>query len=746
LSDIMTNYHIPRYEPELWGGLECTVNRVRDQYFSQMDRNGHADRVQDLERFASLGIRAIRYPVLWERTAPAGLDTADWRWSDLRLPELQRLGVTPIVGLLHHGSGPEHTSLVDEAFPAMLADYAGAVAARYPWVEYYTPVNEPLTTARFSGLYGVWYPHGKDDATFVRALLNQCRGTILSMAAIRRVNPAAKLVQTDDISKAYGTPEMAELVEFANHRRWLSWDLLCGMVGPEHALWDYLLQAGATAEELLWFRANPCPPDVIGVNYYTTSERWLDHRQERYPAHYHLEYRGKAFADIETPRVLATPTQGIGPLLMETWERYRLPVAVTEAHIDADREDQLRWLLEIWNAARQARAKGADVRAVTVWALLGSYDWNCLVTECRGYYEPGPFDVRGPQPRPTALADLMRRLATGRPATHPVLQGRGWWRRPERLLGKKLGHMRDGAGELAPHAPAQVQPILIAGANGTLGRAIERLCRRRHLACRVVGRREMDIADPVAVENAILRYQPWAIINAGGYARIDDAEQDVAACMRSNTAGPALLAVMCARHDLRLMTFSSDQVFDGHAATPYRESSPVAPLNAYGRSQVQAERRLLGAGAGTLVIRTSALFGPWDDDNIVGRSLAALARGERVSVPGDVVVSPTYLPDLVNAAIDLLIDGESGIWHLTNGTAVSWAGLVARACAAAGVDPSRLEAVDGASLGAAPRPRYSALLSEHGQLLPALDDALERYVAARASGTVGEPLVVATAG
>ena len=79
----------------LWGGLECTVNRVRDNYFSQMDRNGHAGRLQDIERFASLGIKAIRYPVLWERTAPDGIDKADWTWPDERLPALRDLGVTP---------------------------------------------------------------------------------------------------------------------------------------------------------------------------------------------------------------------------------------------------------------------------------------------------------------------------------------------------------------------------------------------------------------------------------------------------------------------------------------------------------------------------------------------------------------------------------------------------------------------------------------------------------------------------
>src|SRR4051812_21725351 len=141
---------------EVWGGIEPTVNRVGDTYFNQLERSGHADRLSDLDRFAGLGLRALRYPVLWERTAPDGLLSADWTWPDKRLAHLRELGVRPIVGLVHHGSGPRSTSLVDPSFPTGLAGYARAVAERYPWVEDYTPVNEPLTTARFSGLYGVW--------------------------------------------------------------------------------------------------------------------------------------------------------------------------------------------------------------------------------------------------------------------------------------------------------------------------------------------------------------------------------------------------------------------------------------------------------------------------------------------------------------------------------------------------------------------------------------------------------------
>jgi dTDP-4-dehydrorhamnose reductase len=728
---------------ELWGGLECTVNRVRDNYFSQMERNGHADRLEDIERFASLGIRAIRYPVLWERTAPDGIDKADWSWPDARLPALQQLGISPIVGLVHHGSGPPHTSLLDPGFPEKLAEYAGAVARRYPWARFYTPVNEPLTTARFSGLTGVWYPHAASHATFIQALLNQCRAVVLSMRAIRAASPQAKLVQTDDLSKTYGTPEMAWQTNFFNERRWLAWDLLCGKLEPGHALWEYLLEHGAPASDVLWFRDNPCPPDIIGVNYYVTSERWLDHRLDRYPESHRHVYEGVAHADIETARALATPTPGIGPLLQETWERYGLPIAITEAHIDANREDQLRWLLELWNAAQNVQRNGADIRAVTVWALLGSFDWNCLVTECRGYYEPGPFDVRGGVPRATALATMMRELATGRQLSSPVLQGQGWWRRPGRFLCKPVA-TRTAVADIAgvrSQATALPQPILITGATGTLGSAFARICERRNLAYHVLTRQEMDITDPASVEAAIVRFSPWAIVNAGGFVRVDDAEREFERCMRENALGPNILALACMRHALRFVTFSSDLVFDGSLGRPYVESDPVAPLNVYGRSKAEAERRVLQADPQALVVRTSAFFGPWDAHNFITQALNALDAGLPFAAADDMVVSPTYVPDLVNACLDLLIDREAGVWHLTNAEPVSWAALARRACEIAGVCTRTLVAETAASLPmAARRPANSALHSERAVLLPPLDDALARFISALAerANDVGE--------
>ena len=728
--------------PALWGGLECTANRVRDEYFHQLDRNGHAKRDDDIARFASLGISAIRYPVLWERTAPDGLANADWNWADARLHALREAGIAPIAGLVHHGSGPRHTSLTDPGFATGLAEYAGAVAARYPWLTHYTPVNEPLTTARFSGLYGLWYPHGRDDRTFIEALLNQCRAVVLAMRAIRAVNCDAKLVQTDDLGKTYSTGAMAGVASFYNERRWLGWDLLCGMVSPGHALWAYLVGAGIDPAELLWFRDNPCPPDVIGVNYYVTSERWLDHRIERYPAQFAGVANGVPFADIETARALAAPTPGIAPLLEEIWDRYRLPLAVTEAHIDARREDQLRWLLEIWQAARQVRANGVDVGAVTVWALLGSFDWNTLVTRCGTHYEPGPFDVRSPLPRPTALAGMMQELAAGKTLSHPVLHGQGWWRRPGRFLCPPVASpaaLTSIVVSRPGHGPGRTraEPILIIGANGTLGRAFARVCEQRNLAHRLLSRADMDIADPVSVEQALQRFGPWAIVNASGYVRVDAAENDVDRCFRENAHGPAVLAAACARHGVHLTTFSSDLVFDGRQNNPYVETDTMAPINIYGKSKAEGERTVQDCNPNALVVRTSSFFGPWDPFNFVAQALGALETGAPFAAANDITVSPTYVPDLVHTCLDLIIDRESGVWHLTNGHPVTWLEFAGKAADQAGIDCSRLESQPAAECHyVAARPHYSALHSNRALLLPSLDNALGRFLAERAQRPV----------
>lgn len=736
---------------ELWGGIECTVNRVGDQYFDQLSRNGHTNRIEDLDRFAALGIQTLRYPILWEHIAPNGLQQADWSWADQRLAYLHDIGMRPIVGLVHHGSGPRDTSLLDPAFPEKLAEFAGAVAQRYPWVEYYTPVNEPLTTARFSGLYGHWYPHGRDDLSFVQALLNQCRGVVLSMQAIRHVNPEAKLVQTEDLGKTFSTPLLAYQAEFENDRRWLSLDLLYGRVNASHPLWGYLLGAGVDAAELQWFQDHPCPPDIVGINRYVCGDRFIDERLDRYPPHTHGGNGMHQYADVEAVWVCADGIYDPVMLLKEVWERYQQSIAITEAHLGCTREEQLRWFKEIWQAAQALRDEGVDLRAVTVWSLLGTYDWNSLVTCNAGFYEPGVFDVRSPVPRATAIATMLQSLAARQEYHHPLLELPGWWQRSQRLLYppvsyvEKLGGWADLDEMLLSHSPemkrvkgqngssiAATPPLLITGATGTLGQAFARLCELRGIPYHLLSRSEMDITHPAVVGRVLDELKPWAVVNAAGYVRVDDAEREPHLCYQINADGAAILADACAKRSIGLINFSSDLVFNGDRHQPYLESDGVAPLNVYGHSKAQAERWVLHHHPCSLVIRTSAFFGPWDEYNFLTIALRTLGAGHPFVAAEDAIVSPTYVPDLVNVSLDLLIDGECGLWHLTNPGAIAWADLARLTAQMAGLDASPIQPCSIKTLGlAAPRPAYSALGSERGILLPELDYAIARYLQER---------------
>jgi dTDP-4-dehydrorhamnose reductase len=701
---------------ELWGGLECTINRVGNQFFDQLARCGHYARLDDLDAIAALGIRTLRYPALWERIAPEGVAHADWRWCDAALGRLRDLGIEPIIGLVHHGSGPRWTHLLDPGFAAGLAAYAAAFAERYPWVRRYTPVNEPVTTARFAGLYGHWYPHRRDDRSFVAALLNQCCGIADAMTAIRVRVPDAQLIQTEDGGSVRATRRLAAQAAFENQRRWLSLDLLTGTVDERHPLWRYLIAMAGDRSQLARLRDRPVPPDVVGLNYYATSDRFLDDRLDRYPPSLHGGNGRQHYADGDAVRVEGVGLRGHAAVLTETWNRYHRPVAITEAHLGCTREEQMRWLAEAWLGAHHAAAQGADVRAVAAWALLGSWDWDSLLT--RGdtsHYEAGAFDVRTGSPQPTALAGIISDLAADRELVHPVFDAPGWWRRT------------------GPAIQATARPMLITGASGTLGRAFVHACNARGLHHVALARRDLDISNPEAVRDVVAQFRPWAIVNAAGYVRVDEAEQEPTMCRRANAVGPAILAAVCRKAGIQLVTFSSDLVFDGQSARPYVESDPVCPLNIYGRSKVEAERRVLAFAPSALVIRTSAFFGPWDRANVIACALDALASGRTFRATSRAIVSPTYVPDLVNRALDLAIDGAAGLWHLANAGSVSWLDFARMAAVAARLNPDAIR--DGHTAESdrrAARPPYSVLGSEHGATLPPLEESLLRFVRDRA--------------
>jgi dTDP-4-dehydrorhamnose reductase len=442
-------------------------------------------------------------------------------------------------------------------------------------------------------------------------------------------------------------------------------------------------------------------------------------------------------------RVLDEGPVGPRVLLGEVWDRYQLPLAITEAHNGCTREEQIRWLMELWTAASAARSGGADVRAVTAWSLLGAFDWDTLLTQPARSYEPGVFDLRGTRPRPTAAFDLLRTLAAGGVPDHPVLDVPGWWRRPERLIygvsvetpasapdvrGAARGVPVTG---LRSQVKERTRELLITGATGTLGRAFGRACVSRGLPYRLLSRQDMDIACANSVRATLDDLRPWAVINAAGYVRVDDAEADPERCMRENLHGPTVLAEACRDRNLQLVSFSSDLVFDGQRGEPYVETDPAHPLNAYGDSKLAAEKAVLAVCQSALMVRTSAFFSPWDHYNFVTLTLQGLQRRQHCMAASDAIISPTYVPDLVECTLDLLIDGERGLWHLATPAAVTWAELARLAAERVGIDATTLVECPTREMDwVASRPRYSALSSERGILLPSLERALDRYAEA----------------
>jgi dTDP-4-dehydrorhamnose reductase len=699
---------------ELWGGVECTVARIGDAWRNQIVETGHFGRPADIELIAGLGIRTVRYPILWETIAPERPNRCDWSWTDQRLALLKERGIRVIGGLLHHGSGPHYTELLDPDFPAKLADFAARAAERYPWVEDWTPVNEPLTTARFSALYGHWYPHRSDYPSFLRALVNECLGTLKAMKAIRELVPGARLVQTEDLGKTFSTGPLRYQAQHENERRWLSLDLLDGRVGAGHPWRSTLLGAGIGREELDALESGEARPDLLGINHYLTSERFLDHRLHLYPGHEAGGNGRDSYVDAEAVRVkrLAADT-GLAARLREAWARYRIPIAVTEVHHGCHRDEQLRWFAEVWNEAERVRGEGIDLRAVTLWSMFGAVDWRFLLTERKGFYDTGAFDVRGEVPRPTVLAKAAAAFARGERFDHPALDSPGWWRRPPRLY--------PWNGRCSPLS-SNGRKLLVTGATGTLGQAFARTCEERALPFCLTSRAELDICDEASIAAGLERHRPWAVINTAGFVRTADAERERDACFAWNAGGAEKLARACAAARIPLVTFSSDLVFDG-ARGPYSEEDAPAPLCTYGASKAAAEAHVLAAHPRALVIRTAAFFGPWDRHNFAWHALAAFRRGEHVRACPRSFVSPTYVPDLCHAALDLLIDAEAGLWHLANQGALSWHAFAAAVAQGAGFDPKLVVPEP------APKARNTALVSRRGALLRPFGEALEQWLA-----------------
>ena len=145
-------------------------------------------------------------------------------------------------------------------------------------------------------------------------------------------------------------------------------------------------------------------------------------------------------------------------------------MAVTEVHLKCTREEQMRWINEIWSQCCDLKTQGINLLAITAWSLIGAYDWCSLLTKCNNSYESGLFDLKNDVLRPTATAKMIRSLANGEKYDHPVLNNEGWWRRDIRFL-KPLA----SADKKMRREQKTGPPMLIIGKNGTLGNALRNI-------------------------------------------------------------------------------------------------------------------------------------------------------------------------------------------------------------------------------------------------------------------------------
>jgi dTDP-4-dehydrorhamnose reductase len=713
-----------RADVELWGGIECTVNRVGERCFDQLKRGGHFSRVNDIDLIADLGVKAVRLPILWEH-AQSDPETIDLSWSSKRVQRLQDRHVRVIAGLLHHGAGPSWTSLVDERFPEKLASFAAEVARTYPEINDFTPINEPLTTARFSGLYGHWHPHTRSDHVFVKILLLECRATLRAMQEIRKYSPQARLIQTEDSAYIHSTKTMKYQADFENERRWLSFDLIMGRVDKNHPLWKYLLNAGASKEELAWFRDQNVGEIVLGLNYYITSERFLDHRVHFYPDSYRGSNGRDVYVDVEAIRVPFVSNVGIQHRLVETNDRYHSPIAITECHLGCYRESQLQWLTEIWNGANQAKANGLDVRAVTAWSLLGAYNWNTLVTAEQDYYEVGAFDVRSSPPRPTAVAWALKMISERGSLFHPVLSTAPWWKRDDRfLLNDQITSASDSPD---PDLPSKAdRPLFIWGSERILGRSFIKQCARRRLHFLAFDSRRYlphQLTDFFSERDDTI---PWAAVDCTRGRMLGGQQSSSKFTENENSISP--LVSVFRSFGIPLLIFSSDHVFDGTKRSPYVEGDEICPMSYRGLVESQMEQSILKSHSDSLIIRTSALFDSTDLGHVIARMISAVHQGRIVHVADDWIISPTFIPDLVDCCLDLLIDGTTGLWHLVNNGELSWKAFAHLIARSVGICDRKFAGCSGSRLCKhLSFPRRSSLSSERGLILPELELSIERF-------------------
>ncbi len=213
--------------------------------------------------------------------------------------------------------------------------------------------------------------------------------------------------------------------------------------------------------------------------------------------------------------------------------------------------------------------------------------------------------------------------------------------------------------------------VLVAGAGGQLGRAlIESVPSTIELIAR--DRRSLDVADRDAIGRAIESLEPAVVVNATAYTAVDKAEAESELAHRINAEAPGWIAEACRRHGSRLVHVSTDFVFDGRAARPYRPHDPTGPLSVYGATKLEGERRVLREHPdGSAIFRTAWLYDA-ANRNFATTMLRLMGERPVVRVVADQFGTPTSVRGLARAIWRAIEADVTGILHWTDAGSASW--------------------------------------------------------------------------
>jgi beta-glucosidase/6-phospho-beta-glucosidase/beta-galactosidase len=335
----------------------------RDQRVDEMEKTKHYERwKEDFQLVRDLDIGYLRYGAPYYK-AHLGPDRYEWSFADETFGALRQMDITPIADLCHFGVPDWVGGFQNNDWPGLFASYAQEFAKRYPWVRYYTPVNEIFIAATFSAQYGWWNEREHSDQAFVTALHNLCKANVMAMQAILQIQPRAVFIQSESSEYFHpAKPSCMKYTDLYNEKRFLSLDLTYGRA-VDYKMYEYLLDNGMSRDDYHWFADNHTKSHcVMGNDYYITNEHLVEEDGSITPA-------GEIF--------------GYYVITHQYFGRYGLPVMHTETNT-ADPEDAPRWLKKEWANVHRLKQDGVPLLGFTWYSLTDQVDWDTTLREDNG--------------------------------------------------------------------------------------------------------------------------------------------------------------------------------------------------------------------------------------------------------------------------------------------------------------------------------------------------------------------------